>query len=212
MLLNRIEYALMNNPIRAGIQRHYEALRLLRMGGPMRKGKALEIGCGRGVGSELILDMFGAEKVDAFDLDPRMVDLARARLAPRGERVRLWVGDASAIDAPDAAYEAVFDFGIIHHIPDWRLTLSEVHRVLKPGGVFYAEEVLKSLLAHSLTRKLLKHPEEDRFDIETFQQGLRDVGLEPVATEDFIGVFAWFVARKPGDSDTIAGSTQEKVV
>ncbi len=53
---------------------------------------------------------------------------------------------------------------------------------------------------------------KDRFDIETFQQGLRDVGLEPVATEDFIGVFAWFVARKPGDSDTIAGSTQEKVV
>lgn len=178
----------------------------------MRKGKALEIGCGRGVGTELILDMFGAEKVDAFDLDPRMVELARSRLAPRGERVRLWVGDASAIDAPDASYEAVFDFGIIHHIPDWRRTLSEVHRVLKPGGVFYAEEALKSLLAHSLTRKLLKHPEEDRFDIETFQQGLRDVGLEPQATEDFLGIFAWFVSRKPGDSDAIAGSTQEKVV
>ncbi len=199
MLLNRIEYALMNNPIRAGIQRHHEALRLLRMGGPMRKGKALEIGCGRGVGTELILDMFGAEKVDAFDLDPRMVELARSRLAPRGERVRLWVGDASAIDAPDAAYEAVFDFGIIHHIPDWRRTLSEVHRVLKPGGVFYAEEALKSLLSHSLIRNFLKHPEEDRFDIEAFHHGLRDVGLEPLATEDFLGIFAWFVARTPGD-------------
>ena len=34
MLLNRVETALMNNPIRAAIQRHFEAQRLLRMGGP----------------------------------------------------------------------------------------------------------------------------------------------------------------------------------
>jgi SAM-dependent methyltransferase len=79
VLLNRLEYALMNNPVRAGLQRHVEARRLLRMGGPMHGGRALEIGCGRGVGTELILDMFGAERVDAFDLDPRMVALARQR-------------------------------------------------------------------------------------------------------------------------------------
>jgi hypothetical protein len=60
MLLNRVEYALMNNPLRAALQRHFEAARLLRMGGPMQGGTALEIGCGRGVGAELILDVFGA--------------------------------------------------------------------------------------------------------------------------------------------------------
>ena len=41
---------LINNPIRAALQRHVEARRFLRMGGPLRGGRALEIGCGRGVG------------------------------------------------------------------------------------------------------------------------------------------------------------------
>ena len=36
MLLNRAEKALMNNPLRAALQRHFEARRLLHMGGPMR--------------------------------------------------------------------------------------------------------------------------------------------------------------------------------
>lgn len=71
MLLNRLEYALMNNPIRAVVQRRLEAHRLLSLGGRMSGGVAREIGCGRGVGIELILDMFGAERVDAFDMDPR---------------------------------------------------------------------------------------------------------------------------------------------
>lgn len=197
MLLNRIEYALMNNPVRASVQRHFEARRLLRMGGPMHGGRALELGCGRGVGTELILDLFGADSVDAFDLDPRMVALARSRLAPRGSRVRVWVGDATAICAPDTSYEAVFDFGIIHHIPHWRGALAEVHRVLKPGGLFYSEEVLRRFVVHPVIRRLLEHPLKDRFDSSEFAQGLSTSGLEPFATRELWGAFAWFAARKP---------------
>jgi len=89
MLLNRAEYALMNNPIRAAIQRHLEARRMLRLGGPMIGGRALEIGCGRGVGIDLILRVLGADSVDAFDLDPRMVAQARERSAADSARVRV---------------------------------------------------------------------------------------------------------------------------
>ncbi|HRZ35470.1 MAG TPA: class I SAM-dependent methyltransferase [Candidatus Paceibacterota bacterium] len=99
----------MNNPIRAALQRHIEVPLLLRMGGPLRGARALEIGCGRGVGVELILDTFGAAVVDAFALDPGMVDLAQQRLSSRGLRVRLWVGDVTAIAAPETADEAVFE-------------------------------------------------------------------------------------------------------
>jgi ubiquinone/menaquinone biosynthesis C-methylase UbiE len=198
MLLNQVEYALMNNPVRAAIQRHFEARRLLRMGGAMYGGKALEIGCGRGIGTELILDVFGAEAVDAFDLDPRMVTLARQRLLPRSSRVRQWVGDASAIAAADDSYDAVFDFGIIHHIPDWRRALGEVHRVLKPGGRFYAEEVLEPFIVHPITRSLLEHPLFDRFDSSEFLAGLRDAGFVTGVSEELWHSFAWVVATKPG--------------
>ena len=86
MLLNAVEKALMNNPVRAAIQRRFEAKRLLELGGPVAGGRALEVGCGRGVGVEIILDLFGAGSVDAFDLDPDMVAQARARHARREAR------------------------------------------------------------------------------------------------------------------------------
>src|SRR3990172_660913 len=197
MLLNHIEYALMNNPVRAAIQRHFEARRLLRLGGAMNGGCALEVGCGRGVGIELVLRVFGADSVDAFDLDPRMVAQARARLSAYGSRVRVWVGDANAISVPDATYDAVFDFGIIHHVPEWRRALAEVHRVLKPGGRFYAEEVLRPFIAHPITWRLLEHPLTDRFDTAGLLVGIEAAGLIPVASEELWHSFTWVVATKP---------------
>jgi ubiquinone/menaquinone biosynthesis C-methylase UbiE len=185
----------MNNPIRAAVQRRIEAGRLLRLGGRAR-GLALEIGCGRGVGAELILDAFGAERVDAFDLDPRMVARARSRLAKRGDRTRLWVGDATRIPVPDETYDAVFDFGIIHHVPEWPRAVGEVARVLKPGGRFYAEEVLRAFIVHPLVRWLLAHPQIDRFDRAQFTETLQSVGLEPLASECVGEAFAWFVAER----------------
>ncbi len=79
----------------------------------MTGGATLEIGCGRGVGIELVLDLFAADSVDAFDLDPRMIQMARDRHLARSSRVNLWCGDATAIAVRDAFYDAVFDFGII---------------------------------------------------------------------------------------------------
>ena len=196
MRLNRVEYALMNNPLRASIQRRFEARRLLRMGGAMEGGVALEIGCGRGVGTQLIFQVFGADRVDAFDLDPRMAEQARRRVARYGDRARIWVGDATAIAAPHATYDAVFDFGIIHHIPRWRLALAEVCRVLKPGGRFYTEEILSDFIHNPLLRRLLDHPLEDRFDAATFSAALAESGLTPIDSNAFGSWVAWVVAAK----------------
>jgi ubiquinone/menaquinone biosynthesis C-methylase UbiE len=204
MLLNRLETAAMNNPIRAAIQRHYEARRLLGMGGTMNGGVALEVGCGRGVGSELILDRFGADRVDAFDLDPRMVERARRRLAARGDAVRIAVGDATRIAAPDQSYDAVFDFGIIHHVPVWRDALGEIYRVLRPGGRFYAEEVLEHALEHRLWARLFEHPPEDRFDCDRFREALIAQGFQMIETRTLGRDFAFFVADRPAAGDVRA--------
>ncbi|HXO54142.1 MAG TPA: class I SAM-dependent methyltransferase, partial [Mycobacterium sp.] len=84
MKLNSIERAAMNNPVRAAHQHHREAAWFRRLAGGALSGKhVLEIGCGRGVGSEVILDRLGAERVTAFDLDDSMVELARRRLHAR---------------------------------------------------------------------------------------------------------------------------------
>ena len=196
MLLNAIEKAMMNNPVRAALQRHFEARRLLAMGGPVRGGHVLEIGCGRGVGTELVLDVFGAAHVDAFDLDPDMVARAQKRLSSRGDRVKLWVGDATKIDAPDEHYDAVFDFGIVHHVPRWRDALREVHRVLRPGGRFYAEEMLVAFIHHPLWARLLDHPMEDRFDARGFSTALEEIGFRVIDRRALADQAAWWVAEK----------------
>lgn len=195
MLLNRIEKALMNNAARAAIQRRFEVPRLLAMGGRIDGGHALELGCGRGVGIEAIFDDFGAGRVDAFDLDAQMIALAEQRLASRGSAVRLWVGDAESIPSPDGAYDAVFDFGIIHHVPSWRNVLREVRRVLRPGGRFYAGEVLARFILNPITRRLLDHPLEDRFDHHGFVRALLQHGFEVIGSRELAGLFGWYVAR-----------------
>ena len=197
MILNAVEKALMNNPVRAAVQRTYETRLLERLGGRVEGGRVLEIGCGRGVGTEIVLTHFGARHVDAFDLDPDMVARAQRRLAPFGDRVRLWCGDATEIPAEDSSYDAVFDFGIIHHVPAWREAVREVVRVLRPGGRFFFEEVTRHALDRWAYRLFLDHPSEDRFSGAEFVEELERAGLTvPRWTERFFGDFVFGAARR----------------
>jgi ubiquinone/menaquinone biosynthesis C-methylase UbiE len=178
MKLNAVERVLMNNPARSASQQLYESRVLERLGGRVPNGRVLEVGCGRGVGVDIIFTRFGAASVDAFDLDPEMVAKARRRLSAYGsDRVRLFVGDAIAIDASDASYDAVFDFGTIHHVPKWRDAVAEIGRVLKPGGKFYFEEVTSHALARWSYRTFLDHPTADRFSGPQFIAEVEDHGI-----------------------------------
>ena len=204
MRLNRIEKALMNNPVRVALQRLYEAPLLERLGGRTTDMRVLEVGCGRGVGIEIIFERFGAARVHAFDLDPDMVERARARLSKYPpERLRLFVGDAAEIAAEDAAYDAVFDFGIIHHVPKWRRAVSEVARVLRPGGRFFFEEVTTHALSRWSYRTFLAHPAEDRFSAWKFIAELErhDIHVGDNFVERFFGDFVFGVGRR---SDTVS--------
>ena len=183
MLMNRVETMMVNSGPRRMLQRFYETPLLARLGGRIPGGRALEIGCGRGFGTKLILDQFGAATVDAIDLDPAAVAAARRRLSGYGERARLAVGSATdlraAVQAADASYDAVFDFAIIHHVEDWRAAIGEVARVLRPGGRFFFDEVTAMALQRPSYRKLFEHPSEDRFTAGDFLAELGQRGLEP---------------------------------
>lgn len=201
MKLNWVEKTLMNNPLRAASQRLYEARLLEKLGGKLGGGRALEIGCGRGVGIDIILGRFGAGGVRAFDLDPDMVERARRRVAKYGDRVELHIGDATDIGGPDGHYDAVFDFGIIHHVPDWQRAVTEVARVLAPGGRFYFEEVTAHALQRPTYRKLFDHPEDNRFGATEFVSELERNGIDVNGNyvERFFGDFVIGVGRRRED-------------
>ena len=176
MKLNTIERAAMNNPIRAAHQHHREAAWFRRLAGGALTGQhVLEIGCGRGVGAQVILDRLGAAQVSAFDLDDSMVELARRRL--HGRPVSLSVGDVCAIDKPAHSIDTVVDFGIIHHVPDWQQALAETARVLRPGGLLLFEEVPRHVLDTWAFRTLTVHPRENRFEADEFAAELGRHGL-----------------------------------
>ena len=182
MLMNRIETALVNSGPRRALQRWYESPALLRLGGKLPpRARALELGCGAGYGTELVLEQFGADNVDAIDLDPQMVERARRRLTGHGDRVRLVTGDVTdlrqTLGAVDGSYDAVFEFGILHHVEDWRLAMGEVARVLRPGGRFYFDEVTADALATRGYRWLFDHPTHDRFTAAEFIAELERQGL-----------------------------------
>jgi SAM-dependent methyltransferase len=200
MLMNRMETLLINSPPRRWLQRWYEVPWLRRLGGPLPAGaRVLEIGCGPGYGTRLILDHFGAAHVDALDLDPAMIARARRRLAGHTPRVRLHTGDAgdlhTSVGAADGGYDAVFDFAIVHHIPAWRAAVAEIARVLRPGGTFYFDEVTARALARPSYRALFDHPADDRFTAGEFRAELERHGLivgdrwrAPVGGDYLIGV------------------------
>ncbi|QOD01967.1 class I SAM-dependent methyltransferase [Pseudarthrobacter sp. BIM B-2242] len=185
MLMNRIETALVTSPPRRWLQ-HYEVHLLTKLGGRTPGARVAEIGCGSGYGTKLILDKFGAAGVDAVDLDPAMITRAARRLQRYAGRVRLAQGSATDLRAAfatfsggtDASYDAVFDFAIIHHIPNWRDALAEVARVLTPGGRFFFDEVTAAALARPSYRRLFDHPGKDRFTAGEFLAELPRHGLD----------------------------------
>jgi ubiquinone/menaquinone biosynthesis C-methylase UbiE len=168
----------MNNPIRALIQEHYEMKILRKMSSSEKFYCVLEIGCGNGNGTRLIKKYFAPEKIFAIDLDERMINIAKKRNA--NNNIAFSVMDAARLEFPDNKFDAIFDFGIIHHIPNWRICISELHRVLKPGGELLLEELSIDSFTKdigNLWRKILDHPYNEMFTSEEFVEYLSMTGF-----------------------------------
>ncbi|MGI8421442.1 MAG: class I SAM-dependent methyltransferase [Gaiellaceae bacterium] len=93
--------------------------------------RVLEVGCGTGELAERIQRELGATVV-AVDLSPRMVSLA----AERGIDARL--ADAQELPFADGEFDCVVAGWVLYHLPDVDRGISELVRVLEPGGTFVA--------------------------------------------------------------------------
>ena len=195
MLVKWPERFFCNSPVRRFVQRR-QAERWLDMRPMPPGGDCLEIGCGNGAGAEIVLELFKPRAITALDPDPAMLRLARKRL--RGTRAVILEGDAQHLPFETASFDAVFNFGIVHHLEDWRQGISEVARVLRPGAAFYIEEIFPGLYANALLRHIVAHPEHGRFKGPEFKAALADNGLSllPGYRESSLGMLGVAVKRE----------------
>lgn len=178
MKLNKLEFLAMNNPIRAFIQEKYELKILYEMTSIKNIQTALEIGCGNGYGTKLIKKYFSPTKIIGIDLDERMIRIATKH--NKDLSISYEVMDASNLDFPEKYFDAIFDFGIIHHIPNWKDSLKEVKRVLKPKGEFIVEDLSIdsfSMGIGNLWRILSDHPYQFMYTPKEFTEFLNDIGF-----------------------------------
>ncbi|MBF9197531.1 class I SAM-dependent methyltransferase [Microvirga terrestris] len=101
-------------------------------------GRLLDVGCGTGRTCFLLAGRF--QEIDAFDIVPEMIEVARKRNSELGTGIHFFVGDATQLSVASDQYDAVlFAYNGIEGILDKQSqikVLSEVFRVLRPGGVF----------------------------------------------------------------------------
>ncbi|HEY7312284.1 MAG TPA: class I SAM-dependent methyltransferase [Gemmataceae bacterium] len=95
--------------------------------------RILDAACGNGRYSRFLLRHADADAVlTSFDLSPRMLQRARARL--KSARVSHAVADLTRLPYADASFDAVVCGWVLEHLPDPRPGLRELARVLQPGG------------------------------------------------------------------------------
>lgn len=92
----------------------------------------LEVGVGSG--SHAALLALHARTFSGIDLTDYAVNSTRQRFAHFGLDGSVRQMDAEAMDYPDASFDFVWSWGVIHHSSNPRAALSEIHRVLRPGG------------------------------------------------------------------------------
>jgi ubiquinone/menaquinone biosynthesis C-methylase UbiE len=111
--------------------------------GEAAQGAVLDVACGPGILSAAIAKT--AREVVAFDLTPEMLKKAKQRCGEAGlTNVAFREGNATELPFADAAFDAVVTRLSVHHFDDPQRVMSEIFRVLKPGGSFVLADVISS--------------------------------------------------------------------
>ena len=137
--------------------------------------RCLEIGCGQGALTRLLVERYGARMI-ASDADADQVAVARERLADLEGQVAFRVVDGRAMPFEDAHLNALFSFGVLHHIPGgWRQVIAEVARVLEPSGWFVFTDFVLLPRAGRVFSRLL--PRLDQLEEAALHGSLAENGL-----------------------------------
>ena len=150
-------------------------------------GNAIEVGAGSG----RLLIRLGQERpyrLVAVDYAPYSVRAVRENLRRSAKRGDALFGDALALPFADASFDLVLSGGLLEHFREPAAVVREMVRVLRPGGLFYADIVpRKTSLYRWSERGRMEHDEhlaEGIFESDLPKRAwaalARDAGLRDV--------------------------------
>ncbi len=132
-----------DSKLMASIRNPYK---LLKAAGIEPGQKVLEIGCGPGAFTIPAAEIVGKDGyVYALDIHPLAINKVENKINESGmENIKPVLADASNTGLPDQEIDLVFMFGIPHVSGGLTNVISEIHRVLKPGGILSFEKLGRS--------------------------------------------------------------------
>jgi len=108
--------------------------------GSLRDKYLLDIGAGLGE-SSVYFALKGAQ-VTTVDISPVMVETALKLGQRYGAELRGVVSSAESLNVPEGSYDIVHLANTIHHVQDRDKLFCQIHRALKPGGMFISYDPL----------------------------------------------------------------------
>jgi trans-aconitate 2-methyltransferase len=101
--------------------------------------RVLDAGCGSGRVTELLAARLPRGHVVALDGSPSMVDAARERLAPFGDRIEYVVADLGQPLPLTEPVDAILSTATFHWVPDHDALFANLAAVVRPGGLLVAQ-------------------------------------------------------------------------
>jgi ubiquinone/menaquinone biosynthesis C-methylase UbiE len=147
--------------------------------------RILELGCGPGDLWLRNIDRIPVSwQITLSDFSPGMVNQARHTLQEQSRRFSFQVIDAQSIPFKDEFFNIVIANHCLYHVPDLRKAISEIFRVLKNGGEFFAATIGSDHLVE-ISQLIV---EFDPTLEDVFQSGERPFTLE----NGFSQLMKWF--------------------
>lgn len=98
--------------------------------------KLLDMGCGTGFVLELAQDYYS--ELYGIDITPAMIEKAKSKF--KTNKIKLLIASSDNLPFEDSYFDVATAYGFLHHLPKLIDTFKEVYRVLKKGGIFYADQ------------------------------------------------------------------------
>lgn len=94
----------------------------------------LDAGCGSGYGTEMLASCAGRHRITGIDASPDAIRYCR--LVRKRANLRFARMDVRSMAFPDESFDLVTSFEVIEHFAEYEAFLTEVMRILRPGGHF----------------------------------------------------------------------------